>query len=128
MSKQAVSVTLRLDNLLWLKTRLKAAGRRSLSEALDEVITEARAGAGAAAVKRRSVIGHASLLKDGEDGLLFASESADSLSAQMAWALQHPDELHAIGVAGRKVFEKHFQMSSFVDDVRHLLGQHHEKN
>lgn len=59
MSKQAVSVTLRPDNLLWLKTRVKAAGRRSLSEALDEVITEARAGAGAAAVKSRSVMGHA---------------------------------------------------------------------
>jgi len=34
MSKQAVSVTLRPDNLLWLKTRVKAGGRRSLSEAL----------------------------------------------------------------------------------------------
>ena len=59
MSKQAVSVTLRPDNLLWLKTRVKAGGRRSLSEALDEIITEARAGAGAAALETRSVVGNA---------------------------------------------------------------------
>ena len=75
-----------------------------------------------------SVIGHAGLLKDGEDGLLFASESADALAAQMAWAIQHPDELHAIGAAGRKVFEEHFLMSSFVGNVQHLLGSHHDKS
>jgi len=57
MTKRAVSVTLRPDNVLWLKTRVKARGRRSLSEALDEIITQARAGAAAASI--RSVVGHA---------------------------------------------------------------------
>ena len=75
-----------------------------------------------------SVIGHAGLLVDGEDALLFESESADALAAKMAWALRHPDELHAIGLAGRMVFERHFLMNSFVDNVRHLLGPQHDQN
>jgi hypothetical protein len=59
MSKKAVSVTLRPDNLLWLKTRVKVKGERSLSETLDGIITEARAGAGAGGSEIRSVLGNA---------------------------------------------------------------------
>lgn len=50
---------LRPDNLLWLKTRVKATGVRNLSEALDEIITEARAGAGSSDRTIRSVVGNA---------------------------------------------------------------------
>lgn len=59
MSKKAVSVTLRSDNLLWLKTRVRMKGDRSLSEALDQIITQARAGEGAGGAEARSVIGKA---------------------------------------------------------------------
>jgi hypothetical protein len=59
MSKKAVSVTLRPDNLLWLRARVKASGIRSLSEALDGIITDARAGIGASAAEVRSVVGNA---------------------------------------------------------------------
>lgn len=59
MNKKAVSVTLRPDNLLWLKTRVKATGGRSLSESLDEIIMEARVGAGSSARTIRSVVGNA---------------------------------------------------------------------
>jgi hypothetical protein len=59
MSKKAVSVTLQQDNLLWLRTRVKVKGDRSLSEALDQIITEARAGAGARGAQARSVVGSA---------------------------------------------------------------------
>ncbi len=59
MNKKALSVTLRPDNLLWLQTRVKATGGRSLSEALDEIITEARAGTRASALTIRSVVGNA---------------------------------------------------------------------
>jgi hypothetical protein len=59
MTKKAVSLTLRPDNLLWLKTRVKVKGERSLSEALDQIITEARAGAGAGGAEIRSVVGNA---------------------------------------------------------------------
>ena len=42
MPKRPVSVTLEEDNLLWLRGRVTRRKRRSLSDALDEVITAAR--------------------------------------------------------------------------------------
>jgi len=59
MSKKAVSVTLHPDNLLWLRASVKAKGVRSLSEALDRIVTDARAGIGASAAEVRSVVGNA---------------------------------------------------------------------
>jgi hypothetical protein len=56
MPKKPLSVTLEESNLLWLKGRAAAMKRRSLSEALDELITSARAG-GHGAVTARSVVG-----------------------------------------------------------------------
>jgi hypothetical protein len=43
MAKQAISVTLTADNLTWLKGRAGAAGLRSVSELLDQLVTAARA-------------------------------------------------------------------------------------
>jgi hypothetical protein len=43
MSKQAISVTLDADNLTWLKGRAGAAGVRSVSELLDQLVSAARA-------------------------------------------------------------------------------------
>ena len=42
MPKQAVSVTLDTDNVTWLKGRAGAAGLRSVSELLDQIVTAAR--------------------------------------------------------------------------------------
>ena len=42
MAKQAISVTLDSDNLTWLKGRTGAAGLRSVSELLDQLVTAAR--------------------------------------------------------------------------------------
>ena len=44
MSKQAISVTLREDNLVWLRGHSRSARHRSVSETLDRLIAEARAG------------------------------------------------------------------------------------
>ena len=44
MSKQAISITLTPDNLVWLKGRARAEGLRSLSECLDRLVTRARFG------------------------------------------------------------------------------------
>ena len=44
MTKQAISVTLRPANVLWLRARMKLKGARSVSETLDELIDEARTG------------------------------------------------------------------------------------
>src|SRR5215217_2063722 len=42
MSKQAISVTLDADNLMWLKGRAGAAGVCSVSELLDQIVSAAR--------------------------------------------------------------------------------------
>jgi hypothetical protein len=42
MAKQAISVTLDTDNLTWLRGRAGAAGLRSVSELLDQLVTAAR--------------------------------------------------------------------------------------
>ena len=56
MPKKPLSVTLEEDNLLWLRGRVVASSSRSLSEALDAIVTAARTGGhGAGAV--RSVAG-----------------------------------------------------------------------
>ena len=52
MNKQAISVTLSPDNLLWLRRRARADQRGSLSEYLDVLITRARCGQDAPRVAR----------------------------------------------------------------------------
>jgi len=42
MTKQAISVTLEADNLMWLKGRASAAGVRSVSELLDQIVSSVR--------------------------------------------------------------------------------------
>jgi hypothetical protein len=56
MPKKPVSVTLEADNLLWLRGRAAARKRRSLSDALDEIVTAART-SGADARTAKSVVG-----------------------------------------------------------------------
>ena len=56
MPKQPVSVTLDSVNLLWLKARAAGRKKRSLSDALDEILTQARRG-GHGADTPRSVVG-----------------------------------------------------------------------
>lgn len=63
MPKQPVSVTLDQDNLLWLRGQVAGRKRRSLSDALDEVITAARLG-GLGANEIRSVIGTIDIAAD----------------------------------------------------------------
>jgi hypothetical protein len=72
MAKEPVSVTLDRDNLLWLRGRMASAKRRSLSDALDEILTAARLG-GRMAGAARSVVGTIDIAAD-DPGL----ERADS--------------------------------------------------
>ena len=57
MAKQPVSLTLEVTNLLWLKGRARVLAGGSLSEAVDQLIDEARAGRLGAAESPRSVVG-----------------------------------------------------------------------
>jgi hypothetical protein len=56
MPKQALSVTLDEANLLWLRGRAARRKKRSLSDALDEILTAARQG-GRGGDAPRSVVG-----------------------------------------------------------------------
>src|SRR5439155_23956073 len=57
MVKKAISVTLRPENLLWLRAQAHASSRRSVSETLDELISGARAGARGGPGPTDSVVG-----------------------------------------------------------------------
>lgn len=70
MPKQPVSVTLDIDNLIWLRGRAATRKRRSLSDALDEVVTAARTGAHGLAASR-SVVGTIDIAAD-DPGLVRA--------------------------------------------------------
>ncbi len=64
MPKTGISVTLRDDNLLWLKGRTRATGARSLSETLDAIVSAARAGGPYPAEGARSVAGTVDIAAD----------------------------------------------------------------
>ena len=72
MPKTAISVTLDGDNLLWLKGRAAATGSRSVSDLLDRLVAEARAGGAVGPVK--SVVGTIDI--DPEDASLAAADEA----------------------------------------------------
>jgi hypothetical protein len=64
MGKTAVSVTLDEGNLLWLRGRAASLGRGSLSDAIDTLITEARAGRLGPPATPRSVVGTIDVAED----------------------------------------------------------------
>jgi hypothetical protein len=72
MTKQAISVTLHRDNLIWLKGRVDAIQCKSISELLDRLVTAARTGNPAAPA--RSVVG--TLEIDPNDPLLEGADAA----------------------------------------------------
>jgi hypothetical protein len=57
MSKQAVSVTLAAENLLWLRGQARASGARSMSAVLDSLVSAARTGGKVHEFTIRSVVG-----------------------------------------------------------------------
>jgi hypothetical protein len=73
MPKKPLSVTLGDMNLLWLRGRAAGRKNRSLSEALDEILTEARTG-GTGADTPRSVVGTIDVADD--DPMLARADAA----------------------------------------------------
>ena len=65
--KRAISVTIDEDNLLWLKGLAGASASGSVSEVVDRLIGEARAGGRTSAAAVRSVVGSIDLPRDDED-------------------------------------------------------------
>jgi hypothetical protein len=84
--RKAVSVTLQTDNLLWLRAQAAASSRGSLSEVLDALVTEARAGGRHDAKTMRSVVGTIDL-PEGDPNL----EAADAfIRAQFDRSVKRP--------------------------------------
>jgi hypothetical protein len=97
MSKKAVSLTLDEDNLLWLRGR--GYGRGNLSAAVDELITEARAGRLGEALTVRTVVGSIDLPAD--DPLL---ERADATMRDLfAASLSRPIQVREARSSDRPV-------------------------
>lgn len=70
-----------------------------------------------------SAIGHAQLLEDGKNGLVFANESVAQLAGKMTWLIENPGEFSALGAAGRAIFEKYFRMDGFIQNLSALLNE-----
>jgi hypothetical protein len=64
MPKSGISVTLRDENLLWLKSRTVATKGRSLSETLDDLVTAARTSRTVPEAAIRSVVGTVDIAAD----------------------------------------------------------------
>ena len=78
MSKQAVSVTLAAENLLWLRGQAHAAGVRSLSAVLDRLVSAARTGGDVHEAAIRSVVGTVRI-SDSDPELLGADTAVRAL-------------------------------------------------
>jgi hypothetical protein len=78
MGKQAISVTLDGENITWLKGRAGAAGLRSVSELLDQLVSAAR-NSGISGTST-SVVGTIDI-DAGDPMLLHADEAVNALFA-----------------------------------------------
>ena len=89
MAKTAISLTLEQTNLLWLKGRARVVAGGSLSEAVDQLITEARAGRLGQTDPPRSVVGTIDLPDDGA-----LSAGKDAMMALFTNSLARPLFVH----------------------------------
>ena len=65
--RKAISITLSEDNLLWLRGQAARSARGSVSELLDRLVAEARAGGQTDPAAIRSVVGTVDLPDDDPD-------------------------------------------------------------
>ena len=99
--RRAVSVTLKTDNLLWLRAQAAASVRGSLSEVLDRLVSEARDAGRTDARAIRSVRGTIDLPEDDPD----LAGAAAFIRAQFEQSVRRPilvKERSARDRAGRK--------------------------
>jgi hypothetical protein len=96
--RKAVSVTLELDNLLWLRGQAAATSRGSLSEVLDRIVGEARSAGRAEPASVRSVAGTIDLPDD--DPTL--DKADDYIRALFAASARQPMLVKEEGARGPK--------------------------
>ena len=98
MAKTAISLTIEQTNLLWLKGRARVVAGGSLSETVDQLITEARAGRLGQGDPPRSVVGTI----DVPDERALAA-GAEAVNALFAGSLSQPIFLHEADPPGYRV-------------------------
>ena len=86
MVKRAISITLDNGNLLWLQARAQQVGARSISELVDQLVTEARVAESGPIGTPRAVVGMVKIV----DPTLF-EEEPDRLSPRGS-SPEHPRE------------------------------------
>lgn len=82
MNKKAISLTLDPENVAWLETRAKKLGLRSISEAVDRLLSAIR---NPSLAPKRSVVGTVKIASE-DPGLLAADDYIRSLFG----SLNHP--------------------------------------
>ena len=73
-------MTLNSGNLLWLQARAQQSGARSISEFLDQIVTDARVAASGPIVAPRSIVGTVTIL----DPTLFEDDDAATAGKENA--------------------------------------------
>lgn len=90
MTKEAISVTLAEDNLVWLRGQVRLRGARSISSVLDSLVSAARSSTHADGSAIRSVVGT----------IHISDADPDLLNADAAIRALFPTPLAAEGSAG----------------------------
>lgn len=73
-----------------------------------------------------SAIGHAELLTNKINGIIFPSESSLKLSNEIIFLIKNANSMKIIGDNGRIVFEKQFAMNIFINNVKRLMHENTE--
>lgn len=66
-------------------------------------------------------VGTEQFIKDGENGLLFASENVAALAERIKWCIHNREQLSGMGWKARRVYEKFFSVEAFEKSVLGLL-------
>lgn len=66
--------------------------------------------------------GTAEYIRDGVDGFVFGHEALQELSRKLWWCIEHYEELPAIGIRSRWIYEKNFSMEVFQKGLLETVG------
>lgn len=69
------------------------------------------------------VTGTAAYIQDGIDGFVFAGGDVEELAAKIIWCVGHKTELADIGCRSRKIYENHFSVEVFEEDLMLIVEQ-----
>jgi glycosyltransferase involved in cell wall biosynthesis len=74
-----------------------------------------------------SETGNARYCEPFKNALIMENENVDSLSENIDWVLEHPDECKRIADAGFEVYDKKFRMESFEENVIRIVTKYCRK-